>query len=952
MPTSTGKTAVIDIAVFHLALEIGKIDRKAPIRIAFVVDRRLVVDDAFERASKISKILQNSLRSLDKPISKLVAESLQQISINAEKGSDTDETGSSKEKQHFNKPLDVVRLRGGMPQENEWVKTPSQPLVIISTIDQVGSRLLFRGYGVTDSMRPIHAGLLASDVLFLLDEVHTSQPFLDTLDKIQEIRKAWKNIANLPFKTLFISATLPPGQKDVFPSKTDRPRLLYEDEHLKSRVIAHKYTTLKKIKSNIVQEFVDAACSLSDNAKNIGIVVNRVDTARRIFEFMKEEKNCVKNKKSYKVHLLIGRARPFDRDKFVKNKLKPLRKFDKQDDDSADITTFFVATQCIEVGVDVSFDALVTQIAPLDSLRQRFGRLNRYGNVETSRAIILASKDDINKKEDDIIYKDRMAKTWCWLEDIPAKDIDFGIKYFEELKIENIEELLAPKTDSVTMFLPYLHFWMQTRPTPKPDPNPALFLHGIQSKLADVQVIWRADVTEKMLNDNKFAQCSKTFISNPSQIEAVSLPIWTVRRWLAGKEDKSTSDNEGVTDQSEEISKSKKVLLYYGKKDERTRIIESDEIHPGATIIVPATYGGCDNYGWNPNSVEPVQDIGIEVNLEYRRRINMRFNKDIVTNQSNYDVWEKVKEATIKHGDSEDPTEFLDELRKIDGLPESWSKMIDMFKKHKKIKNMINLERIDNDGQPRITGFEYKKILTLSDIKKIISDHEVEWLEEPIESETDDAHIESNVKIKLESHSSGVEKFITEFGSKIGIDNKILDVLALVARLHDMGKAEKRIQAFLRNVDPDDLLNHEILAKSTSSMPNNKDDYRKQIKKAHLPKGYRHECWSVAFAKEYMKKHGKSNDDDLVLYLIGTHHGYGKPFFPAVNAEHLDDETEFSFDGITSKANYDLVRLDSDWIDMCERLYKKYGPWNLAYMESVIRLADHRQSEKERYNVL
>ena len=27
-----------------------------------------------------------------------------------------------RKKQHFNKPLDIVRLRGGMPQENEWAK--------------------------------------------------------------------------------------------------------------------------------------------------------------------------------------------------------------------------------------------------------------------------------------------------------------------------------------------------------------------------------------------------------------------------------------------------------------------------------------------------------------------------------------------------------------------------------------------------------------------------------------------------------------------------------------------------------------------------------------------------------------------------------------------------------------------------------------------------------------
>jgi len=58
LPTGSGKTAAIDIAIFHLALEADRgSDRRAPVRIAFVVDRRLVVDDAYARAKKLKTAL-------------------------------------------------------------------------------------------------------------------------------------------------------------------------------------------------------------------------------------------------------------------------------------------------------------------------------------------------------------------------------------------------------------------------------------------------------------------------------------------------------------------------------------------------------------------------------------------------------------------------------------------------------------------------------------------------------------------------------------------------------------------------------------------------------------------------------------------------------------------------------------------------------------------------------
>jgi CRISPR-associated endonuclease/helicase Cas3 len=205
LPTGSGKTAALDIALFHLALEAARgAGRRAPMRIVFVVDRRLVVDDVFERAKTLERRLQSAVNepaAADQTVLK-VARALSELA------------GS-------NRPLLVRSLRGGAPLEDDWARTPVQPTILCSTVDQVGSRLLFRGYGVSDRMKPIHAGLLGSDCLMLLDEAHLSEPFRQILKEVEGLRGPDK--ATAPFGFAVLSAT--PATKPERPfelSEADR----------------------------------------------------------------------------------------------------------------------------------------------------------------------------------------------------------------------------------------------------------------------------------------------------------------------------------------------------------------------------------------------------------------------------------------------------------------------------------------------------------------------------------------------------------------------------------------------------------------------------------------------------------------------------------------------------------------------------------------------------------
>jgi CRISPR-associated endonuclease/helicase Cas3 len=96
-------------------------------------------------------------------------------------------------------------------------------------------------------------------------------------------------------------------------------------------------------------------------------------------------------------------------------------------------------------------------------------------------------------------------------------------------------------------------------------------------------------------------------------------------------------------------------------------------------------------------------------------------------------------------------------------------------------------------------------------------------------------------------------------------------------------------------------------------------------------------------------------DLDLVLHLVASHHGYCRPFAPAVVDEspgdvRLDGHVSPTFGRVdfapTSSSN-GLHRLDSPLADRFWALVAKYGWQELCWLEAILRLADHRASEEE-----
>jgi CRISPR-associated endonuclease/helicase Cas3 len=211
-------------------------------------------------------------------------------------------------------------------------------------------------------------------------------------------------------------------------------------------------------------------------------------------------------------------------------------------------------------------------------------------------------------------------------------------------------------------------------------------------------------------------------------------------------------------------------------------------------------------------------------------------------------------------------------------------------------------------------------------------------------TESDDSSFQGH-EISLDQHSNDVQRFVREFGRSLHVDPKLLDDLALAAWLHDVGKADPRFQSWL--LGGDDLRASALdrpLAKSSLD-PGSAKRRAEARKRARYPEGYRHELLSLAMIMHDEHVLARAHDPELVKHLVASHHGWCRPFAaPVGDPDDLTVELEHGETKLHATTRHDLARLDSGVIDRFWELTRRYGWWGLAWLEALVRLADHRAS--------
>lgn len=186
--------------------------------------------------------------------------------------------------------------------------------------------------------------------LFILDEVHAYEPHLAGL--LFEILR--RLTGELGAKVCIMSATFPSVLREALVEQIGEVSHVSLESAERNRYNRH----LVRVKAGSVSDYLSEIQDKLASGLRVLVVLNTVDGAMECYEALKESARnpC----------LIHGRLIERDRQNAERRLM-----------DTADPVDLLVGTQAIEVSLDIDFDSLYTDPAPLDALLQRFGRVNR-----------------------------------------------------------------------------------------------------------------------------------------------------------------------------------------------------------------------------------------------------------------------------------------------------------------------------------------------------------------------------------------------------------------------------------------------------------------------------------------------------------------------------------------------------------------------------------------------
>lgn len=834
LPTGLGKTSVM--AIWLLALTSGA---KLPRRLVYVVNRRAVVDQATRVAEKLR---------------------------------DWVDEAELREALGLSRSLPISTLRGQFVDNREWLEDPASPGIVLGTVDMVGSRLLFEGYGCSRKIRPYMAGFLGSDALFVLDESHLVPPFERLLEGVVALQQTFRD--RLPFRAklprlhvLSLSATGRERERTFrLDPETDGEHPIVQQRLHAEKLVELQETTPKSLPEDLAEQAWELS-QASDDPSRIVVYSNSRDVADKARKhLLKLVKRDLGSKAEVPALLFVGQRRVHERRRAARELARHgfLPPEQAEDPDSPEPGSAFVfATAAGEVGVDMDADHMVADLVPWERIVQRLGRVNRRGNGSAKVRLLTVAQEKGDKEAPPE-----------WLE--PVHQLLDALSAFSSdacpANLARLDRELVAKASTPPPWYPPLEralaeAWAMTslqNHTGRPEVQP--WLHGWVDDPPRTTLVWRHNLPptgSSETDTTEFFDAARPHVRESLEVETWRAVGWLRTRFKLLEKELSRSAEKRCAWLKADDPDAILGYVLTGASEAKERWTLGDLARlgrskdrlernlAGATLVLPAGLGGLGDEGLLDDKLplgEPA--LGLD---------DGRFDEDADPRPPLLPFRTRV----ASEGAAEEP--WREQVR----LP----------------------IQFDADGVA---------------VTWLVVDA---WHDQ---ATTEDGRSLSNPQL-LDAHHNETEQQAREIARRLELDPWLAEVVCVAAVLHDEGKRAARWQQAFNAQQGD------AWAKT-----------RGPIRHSVLD-GYRHEFGSLAYLERNARFQALDpQQQELVQHLVVAHHGFGRP---TIRTAGCDDAPPSALE---ERAQRVALRF--------AQLQKRWGPWGLAWLESLVRAADQRAS--------
>ena len=860
LPTGLGKSSVIAIWLLALMQRPGDIPR----RLVYVVNRRTVVDQTTNEVERLRRNLQ---------------ENTELVELRSRLG-----------------PLAISTLRGQFADNYEWSADPSRPAVVCGTVDMIGSRLLFGGYRIGFRSRPLHAGFLGQDALLIHDEAHLEPAFQQLVETIQnEQKRERERSGKLPWPPLRVMALSATARNSTDAGESafglaDRDR---EHPVVKQRIYSPKLIHLHPCadEKKLAEQITKLAFGHREHNAAVLIFVRKVDDVGRVEKGLR--KNNVRNDH---IATLTGTMRGYERDQLVKSNAAFAR-FMPPGDRPENITptegtVYLVCTSAGEVGVNLSADHMVCDLSTFDSMAQRLGRVNRFGDRDETRVdVVHPSEGKFDPKHPLTPAREATLGLLQQLKGDASPNALAELPWDQRLAAFTPEPTILPTTDIL------FDAWALTTIKDKMPGRPpvAPYLHGLAEwEPPRTSIAWREEVEQitpelieregedfplELLADypikphELLSDTSERVLRELQGLVAqpkASIPAGK-RKPALERANANAAANVWLVDQDNAVEVATLSSLLGGDKKEVVKRLAE------CTVLLPPSVGGLSN-GMLTAASELANDVA--------------------------DKWlhEDGKPRRGRVWGSADPPTYEDTGGKT--MPMALLRTID-------------IDPLADESAPPSADTE-----ALASSKRFWH-----WYARPRVAEN--ASRASARAMTWQHHTNDVIRRATEIVGVLRLPDDLRRAIILAAELHDLGKKRDLWQRSIGNPIPTEWY-------SKPSRPG-----------APFANGEIPRRWKPGFRIDYRHEFGSLLDvidrnleyrarlkqlphqmQDVVLHLIAAHHGRARPHFsPSEIIDPMRPTVEAQVESVEVMRRY-------------ARLQRQFGRWGLAYLESLLRAAD------------